>query len=300
MVACLNKPLQLTVTEVTGRNGTRYQCLEIDITVPQLEPAVLGKLDLPAELDQSRGLVLWGSAPIWLYSYLIKRCRALPWVGCYSVPLGSFVIVASRCKEMVPGDAFQLVNKSQCSAILIGGPPNSGKSVLCYALARTLKQEIADKNIFLQRAQWDGEGNWFAQMKNRPLAEELSKRSRAKGSEQFFLYHANAVSSMREGMELVLVDFGGMPKPKDVVLLHRCTHYIIISSKPEEIPKWHDFCGKRGGLKPLVVIHSVREKRLEVLPNQKFLEIVAGPWERGETLSIPDELLKAVLKLLTC
>jgi CRISPR-associated protein Csx3 len=298
MVACLKKPLQLTVTSVIGRNGVCYQCLEIDIGVSELKPAVLSELKLPAKLDKSQGLVLWGSAPIWLYSYLIKLAQALPWIACYNVPLGSFVVVASRCKEMVVGDAFQLVNKSQCSAVLIGGPPNSGKSVLCYALAETLKQARAKKNIFLQRAQWDGEGNWFAEMKNRPLAEELSKRSRARGSEKFFLAHANAVSAMREGMELVLVDFGGMPKPNDVVLLHRCTHYIIISSKLEEISKWHDFCGKRGGLKPLVVIHSVREKRLEVLPNKNFLEIVAGPWERGETISVPDQLRQEVLKLI--
>jgi CRISPR-associated protein Csx3 len=166
-------------------------------------------------------------------------------------------------------------------------------------LDKILTQEVPSKNTHLHRAQWDGEGNWFAEMENRPLAEELSKRSRSKGSEEFFSYHADAVSNIRSEMELVLVDFGGMPKPKDVVLLHRCTHYIIISSKPEEIPNWHDFCGKRGGLKPLAVIHSVREQRLEVLPNKKFLEIVAGPWERGKTDSVPDELLQAVLKLLT-
>jgi CRISPR-associated protein Csx3 len=307
MVAISNNPLQLTLTQVTARNSVSggltksvcYQCLEIDIQVPKLKPAILSKLELPAELDKNQGVVLWGWAPVWLYSYLVKRCKQLPWVGCYNVPLGSFIVVASRCQEMAVGDAFELVNQSQCSAILIGGPPNSGKSVLCYALAHTLKQEMPQKNTFLQRAQWDGEGSWFAQMKNRPLAEELSKRSRANASERFFVYHANAVSNMRKEMELVLVDFGGMPKPRDVVLLHRCTHYIIISCKPEEISKWHDFCGKRGGLKPLAVIHSVREKRLEVLPNEKFLEIVAGPWERGETFSVPDELQQAVLKLLT-
>jgi CRISPR-associated protein Csx3 len=307
MIASLNKPMQLTVTEVTARNGgsvapakpVRYQCLEIDITVPELEPATLSELELPVDLDLNQGVVLWGSAPIWLYSHLIKRCQTAPWVACYNVPLGSFVVVASRCKEMTVGNAFQLVNKSQCSAILIGGPPNSGKSVLCYALAHTLKQAASNKKIFLQRAQWDGEGNWFAQMKNRPLAEELSTRSRAKGSEHFFLYHANAVSNIREEMELVLVDFGGMPKPQDVILLHRCTHYIIISSKSEAIPQWHDFCRKRGGLKPLAVIHSVWEERLKVLQTKPFLEIVAGPWQRGKTLSVPDELLKEVFKLLS-
>lgn len=301
MVALYEKPLQLTVTEVTARNGVCYQCLEIDISVPKLQPITLSKLELPASLDLSQGVVLWGSAPTWLYCNLVKRCMSLDaaWVGSYDLSTGSFIVVASRCSAMVPGDAFQLINKSESAAILIGGPPNSGKSVLCYALDYTLNQKAPNRNIHLHRAQWDGEGNWFAEMENRPLAEELSKRSQAQGSERFFFYHANVVNKIRQGMELVLVDFGGMPQPKDVVLLHRCTHYIIISSKPEEISNWHDFCGKRAGLNPLAVIHSVREKRLEVLPNEKFLEIVAGPWERGETLSVPDELLQVVLKLLT-
>jgi len=301
MVALNSKPLQLTVTRVTARDGTCYQCLEIDSSVPKLEPITLSELELPVSLDLSQGVVLWGSAPIWLYGNLVKRCMNLgaAWVGTYDLSTGSVVVVASRCLRMVPGNAFPLINKSQASAILIGGPPNSGKSVLCHALDKILTQEVPSKNTHLHRAQWDGEGNWFAEMENRPLAEELSKRSRSKGSEEFFSYHADAVSNIRSEMELVLVDFGGMPKPKDVVLLHRCTHYIIISSKPEEIPNWHDFCGKRGGLKPLAVIHSVREQRLEVLPNKKFLEIVAGPWERGKTDSVPDELLQAVLKLLT-
>lgn len=246
MVALNTKPLQLTVTTVTARDGTSYQCLEIDISVPKLEPITLSELELPAALNLSQGVVLWGSAPIWLYSHLVKRCLSLgmAWVGTYDLSTGSVVVVASRCPQMVPGDAYPLINKSQSSAILIGGPPNSGKSVLCYALDYTLNHNSPIRNIHLHRAQWDGEGNWFAEMENRPLAEELSKRSRTKGSERFFLYHANAVSNIRGGMELVLVDFGGMPKPKDVVLLHRCTHYIIISSKPEEIANWHDFCGK--------------------------------------------------------
>lgn len=301
MVVLNSSPLRLSVTTVTACNGTSYQCLEIDSSVPKLEPMTLSELELPASLDLSQGVVLWGSAPIWLYGNLVKRCLNLDavWVGTYDLSTGSVVVVASRCSQMVPGDAFPLINKSQSSAILIGGPPNSGKSVLCSALDYTLNREAPTKSIHLHRAQWDGEGNWFAEMENRPLAEELSQRARSKGSQRFFLYHADAVSNIRGGMELVLVDFGGMPKPEDVVLLHRCTHYIIISSKPEEIAHWHNFCGKRGGLKPLAVIHSVRDQQLEVLPNEKFLEIVAGPWERGKTLSVPDELLEVVLKLLT-
>ena len=301
MVASLNQPLQLTVTEVISQNNARFQCLEIDLAVPKLDPAFLKDLELPASLNFSQGVVLWGAAPIWLYSYLVKRCLSLAavWVGTFDLRTGSFVVVASRCSEMIPGDAISLINKSQSSAILIGGPPNSGKSVLCKALNCALKQQFPDRNIYLHRAQWDGEGSWFAEMKNRTLAEELSKLSRAQGTERFFIHHAEAVSNIRQNMELVFVDFGGIPKLSDLVLLRRCTHYIIISQEPEAIASWHDFCGRRGGLKPLAVIHSVQEQREEVLPNERFLEMVAGPWVRGERFDIPGVLLTEVLKLLT-
>lgn len=299
MVASLNQPLQLTVTEVIADNGTRFQCLEIDLAVPKLDPAFLSNLKLPADLYLSQGVVLWGAAPIWLYSHLIKRCMALAaaWVGTFDLRTGSFVVVASRCSDMVPGEAFGLINKSHSSAILIGGPPNSGKSVLCHALYNRLKHQTSSKNIYLHRAQWDGEGSWFAEMTNRSLAEELSKRFRAQGTARFFPHHAEAVSKIRQSMELVLVDFGGKPEPADLVLVRRCTHYIIISREPDAIADWHDFCRRRGGLKPLAVIHSVLEKQQQILPNKQFLELIAGPWKRHETLNVPEVLLTEVLKL---
>lgn len=301
MVAFFNQPLQLTVTEVFADNGARFQCLEIDLAVPKLDPIFLSELKLPTSLNLSQGVVLWGAAPIWLYSHLVKRCMTLAaaWVGTFDLRTGSFIVVASRCSEMLPGDAISLLDKSQSSAILIGGPPNSGKSVLCHALYKCLKDRTLSKNIYLHRAQWDGEGSWFAEMANRSLAEELSKRSRAKGTKRFFPHHAEAVSKIRQSKELVFVDFGGKPQPSDLVLVRRCTHYIIISRDQKAIASWHDFCGRRGGLKPLAVIHSVLEKREEVLQNQQFLELIAGFWKRHETFNVPEVLLTEVLKLLT-
>jgi len=289
--------LQLIVTQFPCHNGNRYQCLEIGIS-GILKPDILSELELPKNLDLNQGIVLWGAAPVWLYAYLVKRCQSVPWIGCYNLELGGFVVVASRCTHMVVGEVFELINKSQCSAILIGGPPNSGKSVLSHALDYTLNQQLPDKNIHLHRAQWDGEGSWYAQMKNRSLADGLNKRSRAKETERFFFYHADAVSKIRQGMELVLVDFGGKPKLDDLVLLHRCTHYIIISKEPKLIPQWHDFCRRQGRLQPLAVIHSVLEKRLEIRQTEPFLEIIAGPWQRGQISRVPEVLLQEVLKLV--
>lgn len=287
---------QLVVTETEARNGERYQCLEI-VMAGAIEPAVLSSLALPANLDYSRGIVLWGRGPVWLYAHLTSRCEAASWVGAYDVRLGSFVVVASRQANMQAGDLCRLVNRDECAAILIGGPPDSGKSVLANALAKHLRERQGRKAQLI-RAHWDGEGDWYAEMRNRPLAAELRNRGKSKGSGRFFYYQASAVSNTREVAELVLVDFGGIPKPDDISLLHRCTHYILIASDDSALPSWDRFCRVSGGLTPLAIVHSVREPRVEIIRTEPYLEVIAGPWDRGSDW-LPDALLERVDALAT-
>jgi CRISPR-associated protein Csx3 len=297
----MNGELQLRVSEVTTRNGDCYQRLEIEILNDSgfIQPDVLPSLKLPAELDFSKGIILWGAAPTWLVCFLVERCQDAPWVGCYHLQSGSVVVVASNSPDLAIAETFRFVpERVPGNVLFVGGPPDSGKSVLSYALTRCLKAKRRDKAIHLHRAQWDGQGNWSYETEGK-LAEELIERYKAAWSERFFLYHANAVGNIREVVDLVLVDFGGKPKRRDVALLSRCTHYIIISSQPEQIPEWHDFCRKRGGLMPVAVIHSVLDECVEVLQTEPFLEIIAGPWERGKTLIVPDVLLEKVLELLS-
>ena len=97
-------------------------------------------------------------------------------------------------------------------------------------------------------------------------------------------------------VDLALVDVGGVPDPVKTPVVEKCSHYIVISRYPDRVQEWHDLCG--GNLKPLAVIHSVKEERLEVLQTEPFLEIVAGPWRREEPRPVPEVLLQAVLKLL--
>jgi CRISPR-associated protein Csx3 len=298
----MNGELELKVTQVSTRNGYQYQCLEITILDDsgRIQPNVLRSLKLPADLDLSQGVILWGACPTWLAGYLVERCQSAPWVGCYNLPSGSVVVVASNSPELAIADSFRFVpNQPLGNALLIGGPPDSGKSILSYALSSCLKAKRRDKAIHLHRAQWDGEGNWFHETNDRDMAEELSLRYKAAWSDRFFLYHANAVNNIREAVDLVFVDFGGRFQRRDVTLLNSCTHYIIISKEPELMPKWHDFCRKEGGLMPVAVIHSVLEERCDVLQTEPFLEIIAGPWQRGKTTNVPKVLLDEVMKLLT-
>jgi len=290
--------VQLTVKALNAGNGELCQCLEIAKS-GNIEPELLGSLTLPPELDFSQGIILWGAAPIWLMSHLVQRCETASWVGCYDLQLSLVVVVASRCRVLAVGESFPLVSsRPPGPALFIGGPPNSGKSVMSHALLRGLQGANPDRRIHLHRAQWDGEGNWAIEAEDRALVDTLRRQNKAGWSQRFFEHHGNAIGHIRQTVDLVLVDFGGKPKLRDVTVLHRCTHYLIITSDPEALAQWHDFCQLRGGLTPLGVIHSVLEDRVEVLQTEPFLEIIAGPWVRGQSAQIPDVLLSAVMKLL--
>lgn len=294
--------VQLEVTELRTLEGN-YQTLAINLLKPGelIEPNVLAELELPPELDLDREVILFGQAPIWLYSYLVHHCYEAPWVGCYDARKKLAVVVQSRVSEKAVGDVLPvLLNQSPCPAIFIGGPPDSGKSVLSNALRLSLMQKL-QKRVFLHRANWDGDGNWKHESSNRELVKKLAleneNRLHEKAKEllpKYFIDQAQAVRNLRELVDLVLVDVGGLVQPEKAPLVPSCTHYIIISRDCEAIAQWHDFC--RPTLKPLAVIHSVLEQREEILQTQPVLEMVAGLWQEGETFSVPEVLLQEVLR----
>lgn len=128
----MNGELQLKVSEVTTRNGNCYQRLEIEILNDSgfIQPDVLPWLKLPAKLDLSRGIILWGAAPTWLVCFLVERCQDAPWVGCYHLQSGSVVIVASNSPDLAIAETFRFVpERVPGNALFVGGPPDSGKSV---------------------------------------------------------------------------------------------------------------------------------------------------------------------------
>lgn len=296
--------VQLEVTELRTLEGN-YQTLAINLLKPGelIEPKVLAELELPAELDLSREVILFGQAPIWLYSYLVHHCHEAPWVSCYDARKKLAVVVQSRVLEKTAGDVMPvLLNRTPCPAIFIGGPPDSGKSVFSNALRLSLMQKL-QKRVFLHRANWDGDGNWKHESLNRELVKKLALENENRLHEhpqsaellpKYFSDQAQRVKNLRELVDLVLVDVGGKVQPEKAPLVSSCTHYIIISKDREAIAQWHDFCQR--ALKPLTVVHSVLEQREEILQTQPVLEIVAGPWKEGERSSVPDELLQEVLR----
>ena len=172
------------------------------------------------------------------------------------------------------------------------GPPDSGKSVLSHQIFSTLVKDYP--NIYLQRSHWDGEGNWILELPKRATDDEREAFKLAnKGglTDGFFPYQGQSIMNLRRQKQLVIVDVGGgeggMVQPEKHSILEACTHYLIISSKPEAVEPWHKFCGAEGKLEPVAVVHSTLVKKLEILQQEPFLEMVNGPWMQGQTKGIP-------------
>lgn len=303
----LQSQVQLQMIELaTARQPC--QTLVIDLLAPLrlITPDALPSLQLPPTLDWQREVVLFGAAPNWLYGHLVERCRSARWIATYDLRSQSAVVVGSQTLDVAPGDAFPvLLSQVPGPAILVGGPPQSGKSVFSHALKRSLLQVQPTLKTHVYRANWDGEGDHTYETPDAALVERLRQENNVKLQDQpqseskiqkFFRDRAEEAEKIRRAIDLTLVDVGGKPDPVKALVVEQCTHYIVISRDPAEIPKWHDLCSP--ALKPLAVIHSVLEERFEVLRTEPCLEVVAGSWIRGQERKVPEMLLNRVLEML--
>jgi CRISPR-associated protein Csx3 len=188
--------------------------------------------------------------------------------------------------------------------ILIGGPPDSGKSVLSNLLRLTLPKCQPSLRMYLHRANWDGEGNWAYEMEDRVVAEQLKKKNDKDVHlhpesnsllPKYFDYHSKAIENIRNVMDLTLVDLGGKPKDHERPVLQQCSHYIVISNKPEKVNEWHSLCE---GLQPIAVIHNSRQADYQLVQTEPFLQFGIGVQHMLQTQTLPKVLRDAVLSSL--
>ncbi len=294
-----NLDIQLKLSRHQAVNGIKYQRLTIELTGRDriIHPQDLCKLELPAGIDTTQGIVLTGRAPIWLYGYLIHELHPTAWVGCYDPRLGA-VVVATHTRGVSVGQIIPLeISDARLHpALMIVGPPDSGKSVLAHGLFKSLL--AVESRVYLQRANWDGEGNYTLELGENSDPEAFKAKNKGGLTPDFFPYHAQAILNLRRENLLTIVDVGGMVQPEKQPILEACTHYLIISSKPEAIEPWHEFCGDRGNLTPVATIHSTLEEVEIVHQEQPFLEITCGPWVVGQTAKVPEVLLARIKDLL--
>lgn len=296
--------IRLTLLPSQMVQDLHYQQIEIELATRDriIEPDDIAQLVLPDGIDTTIGVILSGRAPIWLYAYLVHELHPTAWVACYDPRLGA-VVVATRSRQTKIGRVLPISlargKPRLCPAVLIVGPPDSGKSVLSHALFQALLPNYPD--VYLQRAQWDGEGNWILELDPKATAgdrEDFKLGYKGSLTHTFFPYHAQAILELRRQKQLVLVDVGGKVQPEKVPILEACSHYLVISSKPENVQEWHEFCRERGNLKPLAIVHSTLDSMSQVHQREPYLEITCGPWLQGQPLKTPSVLLEQFTSVL--
>ena len=131
-------------------------------------------------------------------------------------------------------------------AILVAGPPHSGKSVLAYLLSQRLR--AAHVPHILLRAAPDGEGDWFYQSN-----DEVRVRQRQKGS-----FNNDLIESLLQGIRdrslPMLVDIGGRPRDSQFRLFDACTHVIHLWREADDRQAWTQWLDERS----LIPIASLR------------------------------------------
>ncbi|MCJ2542417.1 CRISPR-associated protein Csx3 [Synechococcus bigranulatus str. 'Rupite'] len=321
----LHFPCNVSGTLLEG--GLSFQVIEIELTRPDrlMFPVDLQTLKLPDHLNPRLGVVLTGRAPIWLYGWLVHECHFTRWVACYDPRLGA-VVVSSHSPEVRVGEIIPWMEgkwKPQqlaaldrdprdskpteegipappsglAAAVMVAGPPNSGKSRLAHALFHALLPEYP--GIYLQRAHWDGEGNWTLDLPPEQ-AKALKQRHRGRLTPEFFGFHAQAILNLRRQKSLVIVDVGGQVDPHKQPLLEACSHYVLVSRDPEAIPPWREFCQDRGNLRGLAILHTSPQGPLPVGHQPVRFSGTEFPlqlhWIPGTAL--PEELVQAVRRLI--
>jgi CRISPR-associated protein Csx3 len=192
-----------------------------------------------------------------------------------------------RRKEMVNTDATTggIIIANTLPAILVGGPPCSGKSTLTYNLTRELQRCAIPHYVF--RASAENEGNWFMEG-NEDIVRQIQLRIRD-------YRHWTEIFRAFVGRDLanrclpLIVDLGGLPQPEDDGIFRVCTHSILLhrDGKEDASRTWLHFTSTNG-LTPLADLHS-QQQGIELLTAEK--PVITGTTttgiKRGERMRGP-------------
>jgi len=185
-------------------------------------------------------------------------------------------------------------------AVLVGGPPHTGKSVLFYRLTQALRAQGVDH--YALRACPDGEGNWFHEG-NADLVSTLRIKRDGAWPPAF-------VQSITQALEQrslpFLVDMGGRPTASDALLLRGCTHSVLLQreDKPAAIQIWQKLV-ETHNLLPLAQIVSRPMGESVITAHSPILEGVLTRLERSTAGTdagaglLFDELLALLASLFT-
>jgi CRISPR-associated protein Csx3 len=149
-----------------------------------------------------------------------------------------------------------IITANSLPAILVGGPPNAGKSVLTYNLTRELRR--CDIPHYVFRASADIEGDWFLKGDLETVDQIVGK---VKAYRQWTdIFRAFVCRDLAHRHLPLIVDLGGLPKDADNCIFQVCTHSILLLKDEDEeaTQTWRRFT-TTNGLLPIAELRSQQE-----------------------------------------
>ncbi|MEJ5287586.1 MAG: CRISPR-associated protein, Csx3 family [Candidatus Kapaibacterium sp.] len=269
-----------------------------------ISPLELNTVEIPSEIDWSKGVVIAGRAPIWLYTYLVHQCHPSAWVAIYDPRWGAIVIQTHKIGAPSVGEIIQPsailkyyklpdLNKK---IIAFLGNPHTGKSVFLKVLRNTLRKTLPDevfhRGLFVIKACPDGEGDWFGE-----LPEDQGKIYRYKNrfDDDFIRKVVSNIELMKNEKSILLIDCGGKIDKYNQEILNKCTHSIILGTDDLSIAEWRG-ASKLAGVDILAEVISSKKDVSKVLNTQPLL-VEYGFLDRNKKdfLPIPDELIDKII-----
>ncbi len=179
---------------------------------------------------------------------------------------------------------------SEFPAILIGGPPHSGKSVLAYHLTQRLRERRVDHYVL--RAYPDGEGDWSYE-----ADQSLVRAIRIKGFGDERWVNRIRRDIARRHLPLI-VDVGGKPTDFQESIFDECTHAILLCPDEQSRREWLDRT-ERHGLSLIADLRSSLSGRDEITSADPIISgVIAGLDREHPRLGVAFEaVLDAVARL---
>ncbi|MDQ6662111.1 MAG: CRISPR-associated protein Csx3 [Chloroflexota bacterium] len=185
-----------------------------------------------------------------------------------------------------------MVNPINClPAIVIGGPPHAGKSVLFYALTQALRERGIHHHAI--RACPDGEGNWSQEGDSETVS---LVRTKLKG-EWPDAFVKRICLDLEHRCLPFLVDLGGRPQESQTCMLKQCTHSVLLlrADKEEYIRFWQHIVTENN-LLPIARIFSQLDGGSMISSESPILEGTISGLERYDRRTAKGMLFDALVE----
>ena len=176
-------------------------------------------------------------------------------------------------------------------AVLIGGPPHAGKSVLFYSLTHALRERGIRHHAF--RACPDGEGNW-SQESEEQTVNQIRVPIKGEWPEAFV---ERICLDLEHRCFPLLVDMGGRPKESQLCILRQCTHSLLLlrADREDYTRLWQSLI-EESGLITLAQIESQLEGTSTITSKTPILTGTLTGLVRNEVTSDKSPLFDALVE----